>query len=124
MSRTRVLIVDDEPQITTLLRRFLERTGRYEVRTENRSRNALSAALEFRPQIVVLDVCMPEMDGPEVAQAIESIPEFKGVPLFFLTGLASPHEIGASGCDVGARVYLPKPIRMSDFLMRMEFACA
>lgn len=124
MSRRRVLVVDDEPQVTSLLQRFLERTGKYEVRTENRSRAALEAALAFRPDVVVLDVCMPEMDGSEVAQAMNEVPELQAVPVFFLTGLVGPDEIGPEGMNVGSRVYLPKPIQMADFLKRLEIAAA
>ena len=122
MELARVLIVDDEAQVTTLLRKLLERTGRYEVRTENRGSLAHSVARAFRPHVILMDVCMPDADGPEVAAAIEKDPELAGIPLMFLTGLASPDEIGPSGLDAGAHVYLPKPIRLADLLRRLDFA--
>lgn len=121
---TRVLIVDDEPQVTAVLSRFLARTGHFLVRTENRSCDAPAAAAEFRPDVVVLDVCMPGMDGPDVADAIEALPGLEGVPILFLTGLASPEEIGPAGCWLGSRVCLPKPIALDDFLRRLETALA
>lgn len=124
MNRTRVLIVDDEPQITKLIQKFLERTGRYDVRVENHGARATDAALEFRPEIIVLDVCMPDMDGNDVAHAMEQIPELRGIPVFFLTGLVGPDEVGPDGWEAGARVYLPKPIRMTDLLHRLELASA
>lgn len=120
----RVLIVDDEPAVTTMLRRFLERTGRFEVRAENQSREALRSALDFKPDVVVLDVCMPGMDGPEVASRLESLPGFENTPVLFLTGLATAEEIGPGGCRSGSRVYLPKPVRLEDFLRRLDRACA
>lgn len=119
---TRVLIVDDEPQVTRLLSRFLDRTGRFEVRTENRGSDGLRAAAEFRPDVVVLDVCMPEMDGPEVAGAIQGMAGMDEVPILFLTGLVTPDEVGPDGCVAGSRVCLPKPIRLEDFLRRLDAA--
>jgi DNA-binding response OmpR family regulator len=124
MGMTRVLIVDDDPQITSLLRRFLERTGRYQVRTVNRARTAVDEARTFQPQVVVLDVCMPDMDGTEVAGALEAIPEFERTPVLFLTGIATPDEIGTSGWESGSRVCLPKPVPLSELLRRLDYATA
>lgn len=120
----RVLIVDDEPAVTTMLRRFLERTGRFEVRAENHSDAAVASALDFKPDVVVLDVCMPVLDGPEVARRLEAVPGFESTPVLFLTGLATAEEIGSAGFRAGTRVYLPKPVRLNDFLRRLDLACA
>jgi DNA-binding response OmpR family regulator len=124
MERRRVLVVDDEPQITRLLQRVLERTGRYEVRTENKGADALGAALDFHPQLVLLDVCMPDMDGDRVAEAMREVPELRSVPVFFLTGLVRPDEIGPLGWNAGERVYIPKPVRMADLVARIDGVAA
>lgn len=121
---TRVFIVDDDPQITGLLSRFLARTGRFQVRTENRSCDAAAAAADFRPDVVLLDVCMPGLDGPEVASAIEAVPGLEDVPILFLTGLATPDEVGPRGCVLGSRMCLPKPIGLGDLVRRLDESVA
>jgi len=121
---TRVLIVDDEPQVTGMLSRFLARTGRFHVRTENRSCQAAEVAADFQPEVVVLDVCMPGLDGPDLAEAIQGIPGLEKVPILFLTGLATPDEVGPAGCVLGSRVCLPKPIGLSEFVRRLDQSVA
>ena len=124
MPATRVLVIDDDPQITQLLRRLLKRTGRYEVHTENRGSAAVIAAMAFHPDVILLDVCMPDMDGPEVARELEAVPELRGIPVVFLTGLVSHQEIGPLGHEAGHRLYLPKTMRPADLIKRLEWAVA
>ena len=64
MNKTRILAVDDEPNLSDLVRLFLEKTKRFEVRTENRPGNVLAIAREFRPEMILLDVDMPGQIGP------------------------------------------------------------
>jgi CheY-like chemotaxis protein len=67
MSKKRILLIDDDPSFTRLLKLNLEETGAYEVRTENRGTAALTAAREFKPDLILLDVVMPDMGGGDVA---------------------------------------------------------
>ena len=73
METKRILVVDDEQGFTMLLKMNLEKKGGYEVRVENDATKALDAAREFRPQVVLLDVVMPEMDGGDVALSFRKI---------------------------------------------------
>lgn len=74
MNKHRILIVDDEHAITRMVKLNLESTGRYEVRGENSSVNALAVAREFRPDLVLLDVIMPGADGGEIAARMKMTP--------------------------------------------------
>src|ERR1700735_137912 len=85
MPKTKVLVVDDDRAITSVVKRMLERIGLYEVREENLADNALRAAQEFLPNIVLLDWQMPIMDGAEVAIQILAEPDFSRVPIVFIT---------------------------------------
>src|SRR5215207_3877766 len=85
MSKKRVLLVDDEKSFTNLLKLNLEDTGNYEVRVENWAEDALKAAREFKPDIILLDIIMPRMPGGNVAALIDNDPELKGTPIVCLS---------------------------------------
>jgi CheY-like chemotaxis protein len=110
MIKPRILVVDDEPNLSGLVRLFLEKTQRFEVRVENRSALALSAAREFRPDMILLDVDMPGKDGGEVAREIQAEPALRGVPIVFFTSLISRAEAGERETVRGGMRFLAKPV--------------
>lgn len=110
MNKTRILVVDDEPNLSDLVRLFLEKTKRFEVRVENRPGNVLAAAREFRPEMVLLDVDMPGQDGGEVARDIEADPVLRGTPILFFTSLISSGEAGDRITMRGGMRFLAKPL--------------
>jgi CheY-like chemotaxis protein len=111
----RILLIDDEPQLTALVRQALEATGLYLIKEENRSLRALHAARHFRPDLILLDVIMPELDGRDVAEQIHADPALQDVPIVFVTNLASKEEIGSFGF-FGGYSFLAKPFRISDLV--------
>ena len=115
----KVLLVDDEAGFTQLLKMNLERTGKYEVRAENNSTLALSAAKAFKPDAILLDVVMPVMDGGDVQAKLEADPELKDVPVIMLTALVDSTELseGAVG-QAGTSMVLPKPVNL-ELLLRL-----
>ena len=110
MNKTRILVVDDEPNLSDLVRLFLEKTKRFEVHTENRPGNVLAVAREFRPDMVLLDVDMPGQDGGEVARNIEADPVLRGTPILFFTSLISNAEAGERVTMRGGMRFLAKPL--------------
>ena len=110
MNKTRILAVDDEPNLSDLVRLFLEKTKRFEVRTENRPGNVLAVAREFRPEMILLDVDMPGQDGGEVAREIEADPILRGIPVLFFTSLISAQEAGDRIVMRGGMRFLAKPL--------------
>ena len=110
MTKPRILVVDDEPNISGLVRLFLEKTKRFEVRVENRSALALSAAREFRPDMILLDVDMPGKDGGEVAGEIQAERALRNVPILFFTSLVSPAEAGERETVRAGMRFLAKPV--------------
>src|SRR4030095_8282975 len=116
MNERRVMIIDDEPGFTRLLKLTLEKTGGFNVLEINDGTRAWMAAREFAPDIIFLDVVMPEIDGGDVAQQIRSDPMLAHVPIVFLTAIVSAkeggHEIGgfpflAKALIPGARIHNP-----------------
>ncbi|HEY6807787.1 MAG TPA: response regulator [Gemmatimonadales bacterium] len=109
-SKKRILLVDDELIITRTLQTFLEGTGKFEVRAENNPKKALKAARDFQPDLILLDVIMPDLDGGEVAELLRADSALKDTPIVFLTSLVSRGEVVDSGGDIGGFPFIAKPI--------------
>lgn len=109
-AKKKILLVDDEAIITRTLRVYLEGTGAYEVRAENQSTKALAAAREFKPDLILLDVVMPDLEGGEVAALIRADDALKGTPIVFLTALVQRREVRQSGGEIGGFPFIAKPI--------------
>lgn len=114
----KILVVDDEVGFTKLLKMNLEKTGQYEVRIENESTKALMAAHEFLPDVVLLDIVMPGMDGGDVAAKMQDDPLLREIPVIMMTALVSQEETSQDAvAQAGAMNVLPKPVNM-EVLMR------
>jgi two-component system phosphate regulon response regulator PhoB len=87
--KKRILLVDDEPFLTTLLRMNLEETGEYEVREENHSLKTLDSIREFVPDLVILDVMMPDLDGADILFRLKNDENLKHVVVVFHTATSS-----------------------------------
>lgn len=110
----RVLIVDDEPNIVTAIAFLMEQQA-FEVARAHNGREALQAAREFQPHLIILDVMMPEMDGFEAARKIHSLPGLEAVRIIFLTARGT-REDQNQGYRSGAEVYLTKPFDNSELV--------
>jgi len=116
----RIFIVDDEPGITRSMKVNLERTGVYTVGTENRAPYALTAAREFQPDLIFLDVMMPEMDGGELAAQIQADPALQHVPIVFLTAIVSAKETGGEYLESGGQTFVAKPVNLDTLIQCIE----
>src|ERR1035437_8502395 len=94
--KKRILVVDDRASDTWLVKLYLEGTNDYVVREENDAKAALSAAEEFQPHLILLDVMMPGMDGGDVAACFRENEKLKAVPIVFLTSAVTKGEVEAS----------------------------
>ena len=90
--RARILIVDDEEVYARMMKLVLEQTGLYAVDYECKPLKALATAHAFKPDLILLDVVMPEMDGGDLAKRFENDPQFSHVPIIFLTALVGSKE--------------------------------
>ena len=112
-----ILIVDDEKDILELLKYNLEKEG-YKVLTASNGTEALSAAHQH-PQLIVLDVMMPEMDGWEVCKTLRNKLETADIPVIFLTAKDSDID-EVVGLELGADDYITKPVKVRTFLARVK----
>ncbi len=120
MTKKKILIVDDEASVTRMVKLSLEQTGAYEVRTENHARQGLAATREFKPDLILLDVMMPEMDGGEVAFQIQSDKLVKDIPIVFLTAIVSKKEMKAGDIVNPSGRFLAKPVDLEELTKCIE----
>ena len=118
--KKRILVVDDEPDITRLIKLTLEQTGRYEVRTENLGRRAVESAREFRPDLILLDVMMPGMLGSDIGAQLQVDPELRTIKFVFLTAMVTKDEALASAGKIGGHTFIAKPISADDLCQAVE----
>ena len=115
---SRILIVDDEPNIILSLEYLMKREG-FEVAVAGDGERALQAMAEHRPDLVILDVMMPRLNGFEVCQRIRAQPAWSGVPVLMLT--AKGHEAEAKkGLALGADAYVTKPFSTRDLVAEIR----
>ncbi len=103
----RVLVIDDEPEITDIIETFLESAG-YQVKSENSSVIGIERAKSFLPDLILLDIMMPFMDGYEVCKELKKSEETSKIPVIFLTGKDARTDEGKS-FEVGGDLFIKKP---------------
>ena len=116
----KILLVDDEVALTRMTKLVLERTGKYEVLTENIGSKAIAAVRKFRPDIIFLDIMMPEMSGDAIAQELREDKELADIPIVFLTAIVSKKETNTLGSVIGGNRFLAKPVKADDLLKVIE----
>ena len=117
--KRRILIVDNDRESTHVVKILLERTGRYLVFEENDATKAHQSARNFRPDVILLDIVMPETDGGEVAAQIQADPDLQRTPIIFLTALVTKTEAKTGLCIQG-HPFLAKPISIPELIKGIE----
>jgi len=107
INTARVLVIDDEPEITEIVETFLVESG-YQVAVENSPNNAVERARAFKPDVILLDIMMPGVDGYDICQQLKNDPAFSGVPIIFLTGKDRSDDMGRSFRS-GGDMFIKKP---------------
>ena len=119
MADKKILLVDDEKDILVVLRKQLEDKG-YEVFTAENGIDALQIASVKEPDIVILDLALPDMDGSEIAVKLRENEETKHLPVIFLTALRSKQEEHDGGMTIGGHTVLAKPYDLEEIVERIE----
>ncbi len=115
--KTKILLVDDEPDIVEFLKYNLVQEG-FEVITAFDGLKALDLMIE-KPELIILDIMMPKLDGYEVCKKIRAMPEFEKTPIIFLT--AKSGEVNEIlGLELGANDYIQKPISPKKLIARVK----
>ena len=117
-AKQKILVVDDEPDIVELIAYNLKREG-YQVYTASNGQDAVTTAKKIMPDLIILDVMMPKMDGIEACRIMRSMPEFKSTFMVFLTARSEEYS-EIAGFNVGADDYIAKPIKPRALLSRIN----
>ncbi len=115
----KIMIVDDDIDVTEMTQMILEQTGAYEVTVSHNGYEALKLARENPPDLILLDIMMPRMDGAEMARRLREDPQLATVPVIFLTSLMTGQE-AAQDSVVGGYPFISKPIRGEELLARIQ----
>lgn len=114
----RILIVDDEPNIVLALELLMKREG-YEIQSVDDGQKAFDAVREFRPDLIILDIMMPKMDGYEVCQRIRADASLKDISIIMLTAKGREVE-REKGLALGADYYITKPFSTREVMLRIK----
>ena len=117
--KRRILIVDDDANSTHLVKILLERSGPYLVLEENDAAKADQTAHNFKPDVILLDIVMPKIDGGELATQIEADRELHDTPIIFLTALVT-HSEANSGLHIQGHPLVAKPISIPELIEAIE----
>lgn len=117
--KTKVLLIDDEASFTRLLKLNLEKTGAYEVQEENRGSRGLEAALQFKPDVILLDIIMPDVDGGTVASQIRSSQVLRDTTILFLTAVLTKREEQKNSL-LGSVPSISKPVTAQEVVSFIE----
>ncbi|WP_118196699.1 response regulator transcription factor [Albibacterium indicum] len=118
VSKNKILIVDDEPDIRELIEYNLRKEG-YQVMTAVNGKEAVRIAKENIPDLIILDIMMPEMDGIEACRIMRTMPEFRNTFMVFLTARSEEYS-EIAGFNVGADDYIAKPIKPRVLVSRIN----
>ncbi|MFN5370700.1 MAG: response regulator transcription factor [Bacteroidia bacterium] len=116
--KTKILLVDDEPDILEFISYNLNKEG-FEVFTSNNGRDAIKIAIKEKPELIILDVMMPDLDGIETCRVIRETAELKEVLIAFLTARNEDYS-QIAGFDAGADDYINKPIKPRVLISRVK----
>ncbi len=120
MSKT-ILIADDEPEQVATLESLLSERG-FKVITASSGEQALTKSITFLPDLIILDIMMPKMDGTEVAMVLKHDVRTKNIPIFFVTAVISPED--QTKVNGNPNLIFAKPVKLNDLLQAINSTIA
>jgi DNA-binding response OmpR family regulator len=113
-----ILIVDDEPSIVVPIQFLMEQQG-YNVLVAENGEDALDAIYKYKPDLILLDIMLPRIDGYEVCEIVRLNPDYRGIKIIFLTAKGREVEI-AKGLALGANAYITKPFSNTELVAKVK----
>ncbi|MFH1093439.1 MAG: response regulator [Candidatus Omnitrophota bacterium] len=120
MEKKKILMIDDDQDFIKLVKMNLEETGRYEVRIEDKGETGVSSAIAFKPDIILLDVVLGDIDGSNVAAQIKNNKSVKDIPIVYVTAIINEKEEGKLHDFLGGYPFLAKPVSTAKLIECIE----
>jgi DNA-binding response OmpR family regulator len=118
--KQKILIIDDEEDFCHFVKLNLERSGRFDVLVATRAQAGIDLAKINQPDLILLDILMPDMDGSQVAENLLLEPTTAKIPIVFLTALAQKKEVASAEGVIGGRTFIAKPVSPQELIARIE----
>ena len=118
MSKKKILVVDDEEAFTRGVKANLK--SLYDIRVENQGNRVCDVVKEFNPDLILLDVMMPDMDGCQIAQELKECPSCQDIPIVFITALVAKSKSAKNKTMVNDYPALAKPVSLADLTACIE----
>jgi CheY-like chemotaxis protein len=118
--RKKVLLIDDEIDFCFFIKLNLEKTGKYDVLTTTNAETGLIMVSKELPDLVLLDIIMPDMNGGQVAGLLLDDPKTKDIPVLFITAIASRSETHSQEGIIGGRMFIAKPVTTEELANKID----
>ena len=112
----KILVIDDEEDFNFFIKKNLEAAGEFEVITCSDSRKGLELARNEKPDLILLDILMPNVSGTQLAEDFKSDTEISSIPIVFLTAVITKKETDENGNLIGGRYFVAKPVRIGEIV--------
>ena len=116
MKRKKILIVDDEKDFTDMIKLNLEATGLFEVRAQNKGSMAVETVKEFKPDLILLDIIMPDSDGGDICFQLRADEKTRYIPVVFLTAVVTDREVNQYDSFIGGHPFIAKPVTVAKLI--------
>ncbi len=118
----KILSIDDEPEVLDSLSELLDAAG-FNVRSSDDAERGLEIASEFKPDAIVLDIIMPQMDGYQFCKLLRKNPDTANIPVIFLTGV-DPQDDSGKAFEAGGQLFVKKPFRIEELVEVIKIAAS
>ena len=109
MDKRKILVIDDEEGFLEIVKLSLESTNRYEVDIEADATKAVHKIIQYQPDLVLLDIIMPKMEGPDIASEMRRDSTLNKIPIVFLTATVTQQEVDEGNGRIGGYPFVAKP---------------
>lgn len=120
VKKPRILVIDDEQDVCVYLRHILEKTGKFEVWATTSPSEGIYLATSKHPDLILLDIIMPEMDGTQVAEQLHDNRSTQDILIVFVSVLASREDVDKNKGIIGGHPFIPKAVDKEEFIARIE----
>ncbi len=118
--KKRILLIDDEEDFCFFVKLNLEKTKRFEILTTTSGSGGVVLASKERPDLILLDIIMPEMGGGQVAELLFENPKTRKIPVLFITAIASRRQVQSQEGIIGGRNFIAKPVTPEELIAKID----